>query len=522
MNTLSYIDSMCPPSWTASWKRILKNYKAGQKVTFRLSSIVESPVVTGFLKPVILFPVASVNHLSIDQVEAILHHELSHLARKDQWWNLFISLMETLYYYHPAVWFMTGQVRRERENSVDDRVLAMGVDPLRYAEALVTLQDIKKHHRHLALGAVGRKGELLQRIKRILGQPQKTNTMKQKLSSMLVIGLLVIAWGISSGFSEKAVDAETITVENVIVTDTIPSSVNGKVTVVDKAGVKTEMQVRNGKVVEASKNGKPVPESQLQELERSVELLPPPAPREFMVVTPPAPHAPLVPGLKFEGPKVDREIEVIVEDEGEDQKVIILENGEEREIRIMPKGEYEIIVDGMEWNSEGQAPEIFEFRIPDLDNIDLNLQGLTDEQLAKAKEELRKAKEELRGLKFEIREELEDVKDEKRRMEFRIQKEVEEGRDRMILRGPDVKYKKFDKGLFFKKRGEGSPLEQQLLKDGYIESIQDYSFKMNENRIKVDGKRITGEEYARYKRIYEKQIGKELPDEFNISIKKDQ
>ena len=128
----------------------------------------------------------------------------------------------------------------------------------------------------------------------------------------------------------------------------------------------------------------------------------------------------------------------------------------------------------------------------------------------------------MKGLRFEIIKQYEDAKDEHRRMEVKIQKEVEDGMNKMILKAPNMKYNKLDKGLFLHRPGPGSPLERALLQDGYIENVQDYSFKMNESRIKVDGKRITGEEYERYKRIYEKQTGKSLPDEFNISIKKDQ
>ncbi len=102
------------------------------------SSAVAVPVMVGWIKPVVLLPAAALSGLTPTQVEALIAHELAHVRRHDYIVNLLQSVVETLLFYHPAVWWVSARVRAEREHCCDD--LAVGVcDRLVYVTALADL-----------------------------------------------------------------------------------------------------------------------------------------------------------------------------------------------------------------------------------------------------------------------------------------------------------------------------------------------------------------------------------------------
>jgi beta-lactamase regulating signal transducer with metallopeptidase domain/peptidoglycan/xylan/chitin deacetylase (PgdA/CDA1 family) len=139
------------------------------------SALVEVPTVIGWLRPIVLAPVSMLTGLSAEQVEALLAHELAHIRRHDYLVNLLQAAIETLLFYHPAVWWISRQVRTEREHCCDDLAVKTCGDVLVYARALTTLEQLRCHRNaeQLALAASG--GSLLQRIRRLLESP-KTST----------------------------------------------------------------------------------------------------------------------------------------------------------------------------------------------------------------------------------------------------------------------------------------------------------------------------------------------------------
>ncbi len=94
------------------------------------------PVVVGHLRPLILLPVSLVSQMPIVQLEAILAHELAHVRRHDYLVNLWQTLVETVLFYHPAVWWLSRRIRQERENCCDDVAVAMMRDPVELGRAL--------------------------------------------------------------------------------------------------------------------------------------------------------------------------------------------------------------------------------------------------------------------------------------------------------------------------------------------------------------------------------------------------
>lgn len=143
-----------------------------QPVKVYLSALVQSPLTIGYLKPLILLPVASFNHLSIQQAEAILLHELAHIRRSDFPINIFISIVHTLLYFNPFVRMFVRVAENARETCCDRLVLQFGYEGIAYAGALLQLEKLATPLPQLALGATG-KSQLLTRIESIVGMPAR-------------------------------------------------------------------------------------------------------------------------------------------------------------------------------------------------------------------------------------------------------------------------------------------------------------------------------------------------------------
>jgi GWxTD domain-containing protein len=131
------------------------------------SAVVQVPTVIGWLRPAVLLPVGCLTGLSTIQIEAIFAHELAHIRRHDYLVSVFQSIVEAVLFYHPAVWWVSKQVRKEREDCCDDLAVKISGDSLAYAKALSFLEERRAALPAVALGANG--GVLAMRIKRLLG-----------------------------------------------------------------------------------------------------------------------------------------------------------------------------------------------------------------------------------------------------------------------------------------------------------------------------------------------------------------
>jgi beta-lactamase regulating signal transducer with metallopeptidase domain len=131
------------------------------------------PCVVGWLKPVILLPASTLLGLTTDQLEGILAHELAHIRRYDYLINIVQMLIETLFFYHPAVWWISSRIRQERELCCDDIAVRCCGDAVRYARALTALERIRVMTPSFALGV--KDGPLMYRIQRLLGPVPRQN-----------------------------------------------------------------------------------------------------------------------------------------------------------------------------------------------------------------------------------------------------------------------------------------------------------------------------------------------------------
>ncbi|MCZ4245707.1 M56 family metallopeptidase [Pedobacter punctiformis] len=243
--------SEVPAEWTALFEKVTCNLKINKKLRFHLSEIVNVPLVIGYLKPIVLFPVALVNQLDSDQVEAILIHELSHIRRNDFLLNLIKTAIETILFFNPFVWLAGRFIHIEREHSCDDLVLKLTGKPLNYAHALLKLEILKdKNIPAYAMAATGKSQNLYQRIKRITNMKTNYLNTKQQMAALTlgIACLFSIAWINPSEKKKEAIktiktyllnstaidDAKTIAY-----TDTTKKR-KVKIITVDANGVKTE------------------------------------------------------------------------------------------------------------------------------------------------------------------------------------------------------------------------------------------------------------------------------------------
>jgi beta-lactamase regulating signal transducer with metallopeptidase domain len=126
----------------------------------------QAPAVIGWFRPVVFLPVAALTGLSEEQLEVVVAHELAHIQRLDPFVNVFQVCVETLLFYHPAVWWLNKRIRAEREHCCDDMAVALCGNAVEYARALTLMEEWRSAP--VFAMAVNR-GPLTARIVRVLG-----------------------------------------------------------------------------------------------------------------------------------------------------------------------------------------------------------------------------------------------------------------------------------------------------------------------------------------------------------------
>lgn len=154
--------------WEAALARLAARIRVSRPVTLLESALVEVPTVIGWLRPAILMPASALLGLTPRQLESILAHELAHVRRHDYLVNLVQTALETLLFYHPAVWWLSRVVRAEREACCDEIAVEVANDRLEYARALASLEELRGRPRW-AVAATD--GPLADRIRRLVGAP---------------------------------------------------------------------------------------------------------------------------------------------------------------------------------------------------------------------------------------------------------------------------------------------------------------------------------------------------------------
>lgn len=150
------------------------------------------PAVIGWLRPVVLIPTSLISGLTTLELETILAHELAHVRRHDYLINLLQNVVETILFYHPAVWWLSNRIRIEREHCCDDEAVRICGDRVAFIRALARMEQMRCEKEQFAIAANG--GSLIGRLRRLAGdQPQGAGPWWPAGVLTLAILLLVFA-----------------------------------------------------------------------------------------------------------------------------------------------------------------------------------------------------------------------------------------------------------------------------------------------------------------------------------------
>lgn len=208
--------------WITMLDDLVKRTGLAKGIALVESAMVRTPQLIGYLKPMILFPLGMINRMSAAEVEAVLAHEIAHILRRDYLFNIVQSVIEAIFYYHPATWWLSGQIRDERESACDEVAIAMiNGNTMNYAKALVTVQEMAHFPMSSALAFAGqaRKSQLMNRLQKILNINQnKSNAMEKTIAACLigltVLGLVYGQNTQTSGFKNTKMPTNSLSIES--------------------------------------------------------------------------------------------------------------------------------------------------------------------------------------------------------------------------------------------------------------------------------------------------------------------
>ena len=144
----------------------------------------QTPAVVGWFRPVVFFPATIVTGLSEEQLQAVIAHELAHIQRFDAFVNVFQVVVETLLFYHPAVWWLNKRIRAEREHCCDETAVAVCGNAVEYARALTLMEEWRTAP---VLAMAANRGPLAERVMRVL----ELKTLGAGMRSIGVAGSLL-------------------------------------------------------------------------------------------------------------------------------------------------------------------------------------------------------------------------------------------------------------------------------------------------------------------------------------------
>jgi beta-lactamase regulating signal transducer with metallopeptidase domain len=177
-------------AWQSTLDRLAARLKITRPVRLLESAAVRVPSALGIWKPVVLVPAASLAGIAPRHLEALLAHELAHVRRHDYLVNLLQSAVETLLFYHPAVWWVSQRARVERENCCDDLAIAATGSASVFARALAELEERRASGLRLQTAADG--GLLRRRVIRLLGGPERSEPFPRQIAGVLALSLLLL------------------------------------------------------------------------------------------------------------------------------------------------------------------------------------------------------------------------------------------------------------------------------------------------------------------------------------------
>ncbi|MCF0069056.1 M48 family metalloprotease [Dyadobacter sp. CY261] len=207
--------------WIVRFYELAERMQIRGEIELRESAQVAVPMVIGFLKPVVLVPLGMLANLPAGQVEAILLHELAHIRRRDYLVNLLQIFCENVFFFNPAVLWVSKLIREQREHCCDDLAISVMQNKTSFIHALVSFQEYNQSRPAFEMAFSKKRNHLLDRIKRIVNNNNKPLDAMEKL---FVTFSLAAAIALSAATApEKAVKSrlmrvpgETQSIENIL------------------------------------------------------------------------------------------------------------------------------------------------------------------------------------------------------------------------------------------------------------------------------------------------------------------
>jgi len=200
-----------PDEWIEIIQKLTFKLNINRKIKAFFSPLAQGPMTLGILKPILLFPVSAFTGLSAKEIEAIIAHELAHVLRNDYLFNIIQSMVEIIFFYHPAVWIISSKIRKERENSCDNIAVQAIGDKVVFVKALASVQINFWENQQLAMGFAGKKNNILHRIKRL----QNNIVMKTNfIEGLIAAGVIVLGLALASFTNIENIKAKNMAVVN--------------------------------------------------------------------------------------------------------------------------------------------------------------------------------------------------------------------------------------------------------------------------------------------------------------------
>ena len=513
-------------AWEDRKEALATRLALNRKVELFESALVKVPMVLGYFKPIVLLPAGAMVGLSPMQLEAILAHELAHIQRNDYLFNLIQSIIEVLFYFNPAVWMISAYIRTERENCCDDIAVHLCGNSLTYAKALVSLQEMSSSAPNLAMAFSSRNDQLLNRIRRILNQPQnKSNIMEKLIATLLLLMAFVFMASTTPQteiYPEPEAESLHVTIDLPVEKDSIPEKKieKGERIIIEEKGKTTEILVP------------PAPPSPPTPPTSPVAPTPPVAPVAPVPPTPPS--APLPPAPP-KAPKV-KTMNVTTEDLGDGRmKVWIQEDGTNQfEVVVDPEGIDEMfVVDGdaagtgeYGFKVEGESGPFFvyenegdqvvidlEQKLDNIDNFLVNKEFKLSSHFESINENLNDLNTNLYFLS-EIN--TSDNKYLLKEMEAVDPKKMEYFLNHAAVAGLDLDGDESFRFQFANGGDAASRIKAELDKDGFVRSGK-FTFDLTHKRLKINGKKQPEAIFRKYLKIYKESSNNQ--GEFRVQIR---
>ncbi len=554
-----------PENWQLQLKQLINKLSLKREVRILESALVTVPMVIGWVKPVILIPVGAVNGLTADQAEAVLAHELAHISRHDFLINILQSIVEVLFYFNPAIWWISAVIRSERENCCDDIALELCNNRLVYAKALVAIEEQNQVKvPGMALAFSNGKKQTLNRIRRILNHPQNKSKIMEKfaITSLLLLTILVVSmseYNAADFISEEALhsDSEIITIESsieplrsdattfaretnhiqkvtVTVTDTLPKGKNRLI--VEREDQKMEVEIEDGEIKAMKIDGKEIPKEEFEQ--HVVEV-------EELWGTEPENES----GMFWVSPSEDN---IFKFHSGEDGNVEFFFDSEDGVHLLSP--DIQLKMDGLFLDSDGESIFVF----PDSKNFDFDFE-FSEDAIDEYKDQMKELQLQLKenGHLNELK--LKELKEHQLQLAEKYKHQARERADRhrdekIIIREKQhlgrlkwVEEKEARSHALRKLKEEQSRLRlnndflhsdanvfilgghghsnnksdrliRKMHEDGLIDSADDYKVELSDKHLKINGKKQTKTLHQKYRQLYETLSGFEMSKKSKIII----